>query len=126
MFNSSSFHLKDILGGEKVSLTKEQILDVLEAHLTRESLLLLSTIQFQKAAIAKEELWRLANEKYRSRQNDPNQKDFIASRYTMDIHTARLEGAGLVTLKTYGRIRTYTISPLGTEFWNYINTKQKQ
>lgn len=106
-----------------MSLTLEDVLDVLKERMSKESLLLLSTIKVQNEAIAKEELWRLANENYKARQPDQSGKDFIASRYTLDIHTARLEGAGLVDIKTYGRIRTYTMSSLGLEFWKYINSK---
>lgn len=111
-------------GGEIVSLGKEDILQILKNSLTRESLLLFTTIHQQQSPIAKEELWKLANKQYRMRQTEKLEKEFIASRYILDLHIARLEGAGLINVKIYGRIRTYTISALGYEFWSYINQKQ--
>lgn len=107
-----------------MSLSKEEIFKVLKESLTRESLLLFTTIHQQQSPIAKEELWKLANKQYRLRQTENMDKDFIASRYILDLHIARLEGAGLINVKIYGRIRTYTISTLGNEFWSYINQKQ--
>lgn len=113
-----------LIGGEIVNFTTENIFNIFKDRLTRESLLLFTTV-YQHSPIAKEELWKSANQHYRLRETNEMKKDFIASRYVLDLHIARLEGAGLVDVKIYGRIRTYSISPLGQAFWSYINQKQQ-
>lgn len=97
--------------------TREDILNIFEKQLTEESTLLFSTLLRIKEPIAKEELWRAANMGKKS--DDPKKEFIINSRYTLDINIARLEGAGLITVKAYGRIRTYTVSELGYEFYQH-------
>lgn len=98
--------------------TKEDIFKIFKKQLTEESKLLIGTLMRMKEPIAKEELWRAANLGKKSK--DPKKEFIINSRYTLDINIARLEGAGLISVKAYGRIRTYTVSELGYEFYQYI------
>ncbi|WP_084242425.1 hypothetical protein [Planomicrobium okeanokoites] len=105
--------------------TREDILDILVTRLTDESMLLLGTLMKIKEPIAKEELWRAANQVKKS--TDPKKENVINSRYTLDTSIARLEGAGLLNVKAYGRIRTYTVSELGYEFYqHYKNTYRSE
>lgn len=94
--------------------TKEDIFNIFAERLTNESMLLFSILIDLNEPIFKEELWRVANLSKES--TDPKKEKFINSRYSLDTNIARLEGAGLVNVKAYGRIRTYTVSQLGHEF----------
>lgn len=45
---------------------------------------------------------------------------FIPSRYILDLNIARLEGAGLVAVKVYGRTRAYVVSELGYQYFEFL------
>lgn len=108
-------------GGDELALTTENIFETFKVRMTDESKLLFSTLLNNKEAMAKEQLWKAANlQKRKSRPDTDQEKDYINSRYTLDISIARLEGAGLLDVKAYGRIRTYTISSLGRDFYEYL------
>lgn len=108
-------------GGDELTLTKENIFEIFKVRMSDESKLLFTTLWNNKEAMAKEQLWKAANlQKKKIRPDTDQEKDYINSRYTLDISIARLEGAGLLDVKSYGRIRTYTISLLGREFYEYL------
>lgn len=108
---------------------RESLLDVLAEHLTTESKWMLVTLFQEKRAIHKEELRDLSNESFLNYQKNKkltnDETPLLSSRHLLDKHTDRLEGAGLVTVQEIGRIRMYTISPIGEELLLHITNKKK-
>jgi DNA-binding transcriptional ArsR family regulator len=100
--------------------------EILSENLSLESKWFLVILQQQKESINKEQLWELTNKSYRKIQSTGDNKGntdpahLISSRYSLDIHTARLEGAGLVQVKELGRMRLYSITSLGKQLLEYI------
>lgn len=113
-------------------LTTEDILQVIKKNLTKESQWLLFALSVENHGISKEQLWKKTNELFHNQNSsdtdhssyDPD-SDLITSRYVLDIHTARLEGAGLVDLNIFGRTRVYSLSAFGREFLTYVKSKSK-
>lgn len=106
-----------------MAMSREEILSLIEENMSLESQLLFSLLRIQSQPIAKEELWKLANVQKKLEGKEEDEKN-INSRYTLDINIAKLEGAGLVKVKAYGRIRTYTLSRLGQEFVEFVRTRK--
>lgn len=71
--------------------------------------------------INKELLREKTNELYSKVKK--TEESLINSRYVLDIHTARLEGAGLVNVQKIGKVRMYSITDLGLKLINYLSSK---
>lgn len=99
---------------------------ILYENLSVESKWFLVVLVQQKDYINKEQLRDLTNKAYvKAKELDENNgTPLISSRYLLDIHTARLEGAGLVEVKEMGRMRLYMITTLGKQLLEYAG-KQK-
>lgn len=96
--------------------------NILYKSLSTESQFFLVALLQHKEPLNKEQLWELANELYIQREikrGRENVSKLIPSRYSLDIHTSRLEGAGLVDVKEIGRMRMYSITKLGEALLNY-------
>lgn len=107
-----------------MALEKKDIYDILVKNLSNESKWFIFALSKEKNPLHKENLRDVANEQYK-KANQPKNKNLIASRHGLDIHTARLEGAGLVEVKEIGRVRMYSLSELGQELLSYLMSKQK-
>lgn len=108
-----------------MSLEKQNIYDILVDNLSTESRWFLFALSKASTSLNKESLRDLANEQHKlATQGKTN--NLIASRHSLDIHTARLEGAGLVEVTEIGRIRMYSITELGKELLKYLTIKSKQ
>lgn len=95
---------------------------ILFENLSDESKWFLVVLIQQKEYINKEQLRELTNKAY-FKANDLDEVSavpLIPSRYSLDIHTARLEGAGLVEVKELGRMRLYLITSLGKQLLDYV------
>jgi DNA-binding PadR family transcriptional regulator len=68
----------------------------------------------------KAELKNVANEEYAKMGDEV----LFPTRFSLDICTARLEGAGLVNVKTAGRVKLYSLSRLGEELLQYSKSKK--
>lgn len=114
-------------GGEILSMNKNnEILNILAENLTLESKWFLWTLIKEQRELHKEELRDLANLAYidRSRkQNESPETQLVTSRHGLDIHAARLEGAGLVKVRHVGRVRLYSVTPLGKELFEFMTNK---
>jgi hypothetical protein len=96
-------------------MVKEQILQVLSDRLEEGSWFLAVLKKANGTSISKEKLKNAVNELYREQFGE----DLIKSRHSIDIYTARIEGAGLVDIQEIGRARVYQLSKLGEELINY-------
>ncbi|MCM3390577.1 hypothetical protein LG296_19625 (plasmid) [Ureibacillus chungkukjangi] len=107
-------------------MTNYDYLSILNNNLSIESKWFLIKLLNQSEPINKDKLRDIVNDSYidleKSRGNE-NPKPLITSRYLLDIHTARLEGAGLVHVKELGRMRLYSITDLGKELLNFTQRK---
>ncbi len=106
-------------------MQENEFLDILSEHLSNESKWFLFILQQEGKPINKELLKDMANESFSNRNSEkgiPNNEPLIPSRHLLDIHTARLEGAGLVDVEKLGRIRMYSITSLGKRLLEYIAT----
>jgi len=103
-------------------LDLNQVMDILKKNLSDESKWILSALITSTNPTSKEKLWKLTNTLYIEKgiSKDPKAK-IISSRYVLDIHTARLEGAGLVEVTALGRIRVYSVSEFGKMFINHLS-----
>lgn len=104
-------------------LVESEILDVLIENLSNESKCLLATLIKNEDEISKEQLRDLSNSLYINSEMEKGHKSptpLIASRHSLDVHTARLEGAGLVHVREVGRIRLYSITKLGKRLVEYM------
>lgn len=105
-----------------------EIMNIIRDNLSNESQWILFTLKGAKSPLRKELLWEQTNEIHSKFKKDDekslqtNNKDekLLSSRYVLDIHTARLEGAGLVEVEVLGRVRLYKITNWGKEFLEYI------
>ncbi|WP_179863009.1 cell division protein FtsZ [Bacillus sp. AFS098217] len=73
-------------------------------------------VLYAEGAMHKEGLWKCINKYHKEFQLDNDgvyEGEKLPSRYSLDIMTARLEGAGLITFKQLGRVRIYEVSKLG-------------
>lgn len=103
--------------------TNEEFLEILANNLSNESKWFLTVLMREDNSLHKEELRDLANNSYRDyliKKGEELISPLIPSRHGLDIHTARLEGAGLVSVKEYGRVRRYSITPLGEALLGFI------
>ncbi|GEL05547.1 hypothetical protein [Rummeliibacillus stabekisii] len=97
---------------------RNEIMAILKEHLSVESKSILLTLKLAETPLRKEVLWEKTNENLQ--KVDESDRKLLSSRYVLDIHTARLEGAGLVDVEVMGRIRVYSISDFGLDFLNFI------
>lgn len=107
--------------------TREEFLEILANNLSNESKWFLWTLLRAKDSLHKEELKDLANSAYKefkTKNGEINPLPLIASRHGLDIHTARLEGAGLVTVKEYGRVRRYSLTNVGEDVLKYAANQE--
>lgn len=115
-------------GGKSLSVEKEKFMEILAGNLSEESKWFLWTLKMENSSLHKEKLRDIANENYREMQlkaGNHKSAPLVQSRHGLDIHTARLEGAGLVSVKEVGRIRMYSLSELGNELLEYVAKKVK-
>lgn len=106
---------------------EKDFLEILENNLSEESTWFLVILFEAGKPINKALLNDMANEAYAERQSKKGQSTteiLIPSRHLLDIHTARLEGAGLVEVEVLGRIRMYSITELGKKLLNYKSEKK--
>lgn len=102
-----------------------EFFDILLENLSNESKWFLFILQQEEQPINKELLKDMANESYSKRNTEKgitSSEPLIPSRHLLDIHTARLEGAGLVQVQKVGRIRMYSITPLGKKLLKYATS----
>ncbi|MGE7692301.1 hypothetical protein ACQKMI_24375 [Lysinibacillus sp. NPDC097214] len=103
-------------------MQETDFLDILLENLSIESKWFLFILLQEGKPINKALLNDMANESYAKKQSEkeqPTNELLIPSRHLLDIHTARLEGAGLVKVEKLGRIRMYSITDLGEKLINY-------
>jgi hypothetical protein len=111
-----------------MSADREEFLEILSNNLSLESKWFLWALMNQKDAVHKEELRNMANSGYRehkTRTGETNPPPLVSSRHGLDIHTARLEGAGLVSVKEIGRVRMYSLTKIGEELLKYVANRDK-
>lgn len=107
----------------------KKILSILSENLTNESMWFLYTLRTEDRELHKEELRDLTNEFYLKRAQKKDQsfdEKLISSRYSLDVHTSRLEGAGLVHVRNVGRVRFYSISDLGKKLFEYKTERKSE
>lgn len=107
-------------------LSELNFFEILFENLTLESKWFLAILSKQQQPINKEQLGELVNTMYIAKQSSEgveNPSPLIGSRYPLDIHTARLEGAGLVKVTEHGRMRFYSITKLGKQLLEYTANK---
>jgi hypothetical protein len=109
-----------IKGGVKllsnISMSSSEIIDVLCENLN-DGIWAFYVCYTPEGAMNKEKLWDYINQYHKDYQIE-NEKDYegkkiLPSRYALDIMTARLEGAGLISFKAIGRVRIYDVTDLG-------------
>lgn len=98
-----------------ISMSSSEIIDVLCENLNDGIWAL--RVLYAEGAMNKEKLWDYINQYHKDYQIE-NEKDYegkkiLPSRYALDIMTARLEGAGLISFKAIGRVRIYDVTNLG-------------
>lgn len=84
---------------------------LLHERLTVETRWILAVLLEESRKVAKEELWKIVNERYQQKKGVD--EVLIKSRHFLDSHMNRLEGAALVNLTKIGQVRLYEISALG-------------
>lgn len=108
---------------------REEFLEILAQNLSNESKWFLWALMKEKDALHKEKLKDIANMGYRemlkSEGKDATGAALVSSRHGLDIHTARLEGAGLVKVQEIGRIRMYSLTKLGEDLLRYAASKKQ-
>lgn len=104
-------------------LTTAQIYDNIFKSLPTESQIILRVLkESPEEKIPKVKLQKMTNTLYQEKTQ--SEAELINSRFTLDVSTARLEGAGLVDVDVYGRVRFYKLSPMGLDFLNYHQSKR--
>lgn len=97
-----------------ISMSSSEIIDVLCENLNDGIWAL--RVLYAEGAMNKEKLWDYINQYHKDYQIE-NEKimrvKILPSRYALDIMTARLEGAGLISFKAIGRVRIYDVTDLG-------------
>ncbi|MED3687193.1 cell division protein FtsZ [Bacillus thuringiensis] len=82
-----------------------------------------------EGSMHKEGLWAYVNKFHRECQIEQygnyEEKKILPSRYSLDIMTARLEGAGLITYRQLGRVRIYQVSKLGNVVIHELEKRAK-
>lgn len=101
-----------------------QIYNILVKHLSEESKWFLFALSKEQGPMHKEKLRDVANEQFKKINGDQS-TSLIVSRHGLDIHTARLEGAGLVDVQEIGRVRMYSLTELGQELLTYLTKNKK-
>lgn len=98
-----------------ITISTQEIIDIL-CDTLKDGIWALRVL-YAEGAMHKEGLWECVNRYHKEYQieNDNNYegKKILPSRYSLDIMTARLEGAGLITFKQLGRVRIFEVSTLG-------------
>ncbi|MEB2301623.1 hypothetical protein LAV72_18630 [Lysinibacillus xylanilyticus] len=109
-------------------MQEADFLEILFENLSHESKWFLFILLEEGKPINKALLNDMANDAYSKMQSEkgqPTNELLIPSRHLLDIHTARLEGAGLVKVEKLGRIRMYSITDLGEKLIQYIAAQPK-
>lgn len=109
-------------------MQEAEFLEILRQNLTEESKWFLFILLQEGKPINKALLNDMVNDAYAKRQSEKGESTnelLIPSRHFRDIHTARLEGAGLVDVQKLGRIRMYSITALGEKLLHYAADKAK-
>jgi hypothetical protein len=101
---------------------REGFMNILAQNLSEESKWFLWALLKEKRPLHKEELRELANAGFRdmNKGESVTETTLVASRHALDIHTARLEGAGLVNVRGIGRVRMYSLTTLGEELLKFL------
>jgi hypothetical protein len=102
-------------------MTKEEILETLLNRLGDGSWFLLA-LKVSNEPLLKERLRDKVNELYQEKMGTNDL--LIPSRHSLDIWTARLEGAGLVDVQEIGRARIFKLSNLAFELLEYKKQKK--
>jgi len=105
-----------------VNLLEEMFFEMLAENLSNESKWFLVILEQESPNLVnKELLWEKVNDLYSKAKK--SEESLIKSRYVLDIHTARLEGAGLVKVERIGQIRMYSITAIGLKLLKYLKSK---
>lgn len=107
-----------------MTLEVNEIYELLFNKLSPESKWFLFVLYKERGALNKERLRNVANNQYQKFIGNSS-TNLIVSRHGLDIHTARLEGAGLVHVEEIGRIRMYSLSKLGKELLAYLTISSR-
>jgi len=100
------------LKAKEVNLLEEKFFEMLAENLSNESKWFLVILEQESPNhLNRELLWEKVNELYA--EYNKSEESLINSRYVLDIHTARLEGAGLVKVEKIGKLRLYSITDFG-------------
>lgn len=107
-------------------LEEHEFLSILKDNLSIQSKWILFTLlQADKQKdhyMKKEKLWEQTNQNYANNEvvknNDNKTDSILSSRYVLDINTARLEGAGLISFEQVGKTKFYKITEFGKYFLN--------
>lgn len=99
---------------------EKDILLILKTNLSEQSKWLLYTLTHSKEneLLPKEILWEKTNALFQS--HNKNNNKVISSRYILDIHTSRLEGAGLIAFEQFGKVKCYKITDFGNYFYKNL------
>ncbi|MFC0273769.1 hypothetical protein ACFFIX_20490 [Metabacillus herbersteinensis] len=100
-------------------MNKEDLLDILSERLNNGIHIL---IALKDGPLLKEEIMERVNTYYKEKMK--TNENLIASKHTLNIYAARLEGAGLVNVKELGRARMYSRSELADELTAYMKQKK--
>lgn len=92
-------------------MNREEILTVLLNNIEETGLWMLATLKVAGKPVSKTNLRDQTNKRYFEKK----EKSLISSRYTLDIFTAKLEGAGLIAVEKVGQVRLYQLTLLGNE-----------
>lgn len=101
-------------------LTYQEAIEEISKRTTKESRTLLYTIKDH--SLNKMQMWESANLEYLKMQQKRGVEEprkLIASRYSLDLNMARLEGGGLADVKSVGVVRIYTITKMGQDLLAY-------
>lgn len=108
---------------EEVNLLEEKFFEMLAENLSNESKWFLVILEQESPNHVNKELLReKVNELYSEIKK--SEELLINSRYVLDIHTARLEGAGLVKVERIGKVRMYSITDFGLKLIDYLENVQ--
>ncbi|EJV74170.1 hypothetical protein IG3_05875 [Bacillus cereus HuA2-1] len=98
-----------------ISMSSQEIIDTL-CDTLNDGIWALRVLDLE-GTMHKEGLWEFVNKFHKEYQieheGNYEGKKILPSRYSLDIMTARLEGAGLITFRQLGRVRIYQVSKLG-------------
>ncbi|NUU74672.1 cell division protein FtsZ [Paenibacillus xylanilyticus] len=96
-------------------MNREEILNALLCTIDETGLWMLATLRVANKPVAKSYLRDITNKRYIETKIQPEEKKLIPSRYSLDITTAKLEGAALIEVDRVGQTRFYKLTTLGNE-----------